>query len=29
MVVDSAEEYQLSYDDIFIKIMEQEEARHA
>jgi ABC-2 type transport system ATP-binding protein len=29
IVVDSAEEYQVSYDDIFIKIMEQEEAKHA
>ena len=29
IVVDSAEEFQLSYDDIFIKIMEQEEAAHA
>ncbi|HEU5097807.1 MAG TPA: ABC transporter ATP-binding protein [Roseiflexaceae bacterium] len=29
IVVDSAEEYQISYDDIFIKIMEQEDARHA
>jgi ABC-2 type transport system ATP-binding protein len=29
IVVDSAEEYQISYDDIFIKIMEQEEAEHA
>jgi ABC-2 type transport system ATP-binding protein len=29
IAVESAEEYQLSYDDIFIKIMEQEEAAHA
>jgi ABC-2 type transport system ATP-binding protein len=29
IVIDSAEEYQISYDDIFIKIMEQEEAEHA
>ena len=29
IVVESAEEYQISYDDIFIKIMEQEEAAHA
>lgn len=29
IVVESAEEFQLSYDDIFIKIMEQEEAAHA
>ncbi|HET9223089.1 MAG TPA: ABC transporter ATP-binding protein [Roseiflexaceae bacterium] len=29
IVVESAEEYLLSYDDIFIKIMEQEEAAHA
>jgi ABC-2 type transport system ATP-binding protein len=28
MVVASAEEYQISYDDVFIKIMEQEEAAH-
>jgi ABC-2 type transport system ATP-binding protein len=28
IVVESAEEFQLSYDDIFIKIMEQEEAAH-
>ena len=26
IVVESAEEYQLSYDDVFIKIMEQEAA---
>jgi ABC-2 type transport system ATP-binding protein len=29
IAVDSAEEYQISYDDIFIKIMEQEEANDA
>jgi ABC-2 type transport system ATP-binding protein len=29
IVVEAAEEFQLSYDDIFIKIMEQEEAAHA
>jgi ABC-2 type transport system ATP-binding protein len=29
IVVESAEEYQLSYDDVFVKIMEQEEAAHA
>jgi ABC-2 type transport system ATP-binding protein len=29
IVIDSAEEYQVSYDDIFIKIMEQEDAQHA
>lgn len=28
IVVESAEEYQISYDDVFIKIMEQEEAAH-
>jgi ABC-2 type transport system ATP-binding protein len=29
IVVESAEEFQLGYDDIFIKIMEQQEAAHA
>jgi ABC-2 type transport system ATP-binding protein len=29
IVVESAEEFQMSYDDIFIKIMQQEEAAHA
>ncbi len=28
IVVASAEEYQISYDDVFIKLMEQEEAAH-
>ncbi|MFL5801641.1 MAG: ABC transporter ATP-binding protein [Roseiflexaceae bacterium] len=28
IAVESAEEYQISYDDVFIKLMEQEEAAH-